>query len=112
MRCLRWALVLVVPLALPPTPAAARQDRAVPAGHGFTQAGGVGGKGYLVSDEGGNLAKQTRPFPDPAALPLAAVPMSQPAAGRRVLAYYVPYDPTSWATLVAHPEAIDVVAAQ
>ena len=64
MRCLRWALVLVVLLALPTAPAAARPEWAVPAGHVFTQAGGVGGKGYLVSDEGGNLAKQKQLLPD------------------------------------------------
>ena len=47
-----------------------------------------------------------------AALLPAVTSASAPAAGRRVLAYYVPYDPTSWSSLVAHPHAIDVVAAQ
>ena len=36
----------------------------------------------------------------------------QPTPGRRVLGYYVPYDPTSWATLEAHADALDDVAAQ
>jgi spore germination protein len=31
---------------------------------------------------------------------------------RRVLGYYVPYDPASWATVEAHADKIDVVAAQ
>ena len=47
-----------------------------------------------------------------ATLPPSAGAASQPAVGRRVLAYYVPYDPTSWASLAAHPRAIDVVSAQ
>ena len=47
-----------------------------------------------------------------ATLPPSAGAASQPAVGRRVLAYYVPYDPTSWASLEAHPAAIDIVAAQ
>ncbi len=47
-----------------------------------------------------------------AAISPVATSTSQPAAGRRVLGYYVPYDPTSWSSLVANPEAIDVVAAQ
>jgi len=29
-----------------------------------------------------------------------------------VLGYYVPYDPTSWASLQAHPDQLDIVAAQ
>src|SRR4051794_20401283 len=46
-----------------------------------------------------------------AALPSAAVP---PARGpeRLMLGYYVPYDATSWASLAAHADALDVVAAQ
>lgn len=32
--------------------------------------------------------------------------------GRLVLAYYVPYDPTSWASLEAHADQIDIVATQ
>src|SRR4051794_4856525 len=31
---------------------------------------------------------------------------------RRVLGYYVPYDPASWASLEAHADQIDIVAAQ
>ena len=34
----------------------------------------------------------------------------QTAPGRRVLGYYVPYDPTSWESLEAHAGAIDDVA--
>jgi spore germination protein YaaH len=32
--------------------------------------------------------------------------------GRRVLAYYVPYDPTSWASFEAHADAIDILGVQ
>ena len=34
------------------------------------------------------------------------------AAQRIMLGYYVPYDPTSWASLEAHADALDIVAAQ
>ena len=37
---------------------------------------------------------------------------SPPESGRRVLGYYTPYDPTSWATLEAHADRIDLVATQ
>src|SRR5215207_3722791 len=40
-------------------------------------------------------------------------PAAQPAGvPRHVLAYYVPYDATSWQSLQAHPESIDTIAAQ
>lgn len=50
----------------------------------------------------------------PAASPSAASTSAagQPAPGRRVLGYYVPYDPTSWESLEANAHAIDDVAAQ
>jgi spore germination protein YaaH len=35
-----------------------------------------------------------------------------PNSGRLFLGYYVPYDPTSWESLQAHPDELDVVAAQ
>jgi spore germination protein YaaH len=48
--------------------------------------------------------------------PLAAVraqtTSALPAHGRLFLGYYVPYDPTSWDSLQAHPDQLDVVAAQ
>jgi spore germination protein len=112
MRWLRRVLVLVVLLALPPAPAAARPDRTLPAGHVSGRIGEVGGKGYLASDQGGNLAGRVQPPFAPAAPPPVMTSALPPAAGRRVLGYYVPYDATSWATLAAHPEAIDIVAAQ
>ena len=34
------------------------------------------------------------------------------AVSRHLLAYYVPYDATSWQSLQAHPEAIDTISAQ
>jgi spore germination protein YaaH len=37
---------------------------------------------------------------------------SEPAFRRQVLGYYVPYDPTSWASLEANAGSIDVVAVQ
>src|SRR4051812_20659784 len=37
---------------------------------------------------------------------------ADPPAGRRVLGYYVPYDPTSWESLATHPDGLDDVAAQ
>ncbi len=43
--------------------------------------------------------------------PLAAQE-PQPPAGRRILGYYVPYDPTSWAALEANAATIDFVGAQ
>ena len=97
MRWLPRGLVLVLLLAtLPPAPAAARYERAVLMGDLSSGLGEDGGKEDPLSD--------VRLRPEPAALPLAG--------GRQVLAYYVPYDPTSWASLVAHPGTIDVVAAQ
>lgn len=39
-------------------------------------------------------------------------PLSPTTPARRVFGYYVPYDPTSWASLEAHPEALDAVGAQ
>lgn len=50
-------------------------------------------------------------------LPLGAAVGDEPAAsasspGRRVFGYYVPYDPTSWASLEANPEGLDAVGAQ
>src|SRR3712207_8848525 len=43
--------------------------------------------------------------PDPGSPP-------RPATGRQVIGYYVPYDPTSWASIDAHPGAVDIIAAQ
>jgi spore germination protein YaaH len=43
--------------------------------------------------------------------PISPAPREAPL-GRGVLAYYVPYDPTSWASLEAQAELIDVVAVQ
>ena len=43
--------------------------------------------------------------PDPGSAP-------PPATRRQVIGYYVPYDPTSWASIEAHPGAVDIVAAQ
>jgi len=40
------------------------------------------------------------------------VAASPPESGRRVLGYYVPYDPTSWTTLETQAHAIDIVAVQ
>jgi spore germination protein len=37
---------------------------------------------------------------------------ARPSARRQVLGYYVPYDPTSWASLQAQAQSIDVVAVQ
>jgi spore germination protein YaaH len=36
----------------------------------------------------------------------------QPADHRLLLGYYVPYDPTSWVSLQAHADDLDIVAAQ
>jgi spore germination protein len=44
-----------------------------------------------------------------AALP-AEAPVPQASPGRRVLGYYAPSDPTSWASLQEHAQAIDIVA--
>jgi spore germination protein len=41
-----------------------------------------------------------------------AAATGQDAPRREVLAYYVPYDATSWASLEANPHAVDIVAAQ
>ncbi len=48
-----------------------------------------------------------------ALLPSGAAALPAPAPARpRVLAYYVPYDPTSWASLAANPDAIDALGVQ
>ena len=47
----------------------------------------------------------------PSGTGLAQTPLNL-AGGGIVLAYYVPYDPTSWASLQAHAAQIDLVAAQ
>lgn len=39
-------------------------------------------------------------------------PGSRPPAARRVLGYYVPYDPHSWATVESQAHALDLVAVQ
>lgn len=39
-------------------------------------------------------------------------PTANPAADRLALGYYVPYDATSWASLEAHADQLDVVATQ
>jgi spore germination protein YaaH len=38
--------------------------------------------------------------------------LGQPSTERQLLAYYVPYDATSWTSLEAHADALDFVAAQ
>lgn len=43
---------------------------------------------------------------------LLPTPIPTPPARPGVLAYYVPYDPTSWASLAAHPDAIAAIGAQ
>lgn len=64
-------------------------------------------KGEVTVALGGDIAKETGILPDREALrPIAAT------APQRVLAYYVPYDPTSWASLREHAQAIDYVGAQ
>ncbi len=45
-------------------------------------------------------------------LALASVPVQAAAPERLMLGYYVPYDTTSWASLEAHADKLDVVAAQ
>src|SRR5919199_1759439 len=48
-------------------------------------------------------------------LPLLLLLIPTPGAAQpahQVLAYYVPYDPTSWASLQAHPEGIDYLGLQ
>src|SRR5919197_5148 len=50
--------------------------------------------------------------PVPAAAQPAVDQASPPAARRGVLGYYVPYDPSSWASLQEHARAIDAVGAQ
>lgn len=47
-----------------------------------------------------------------AAVLLAVPSVARPAPGRLVLGYYVPYDPTSWASLQSQARSIDVVAVQ
>jgi spore germination protein len=39
-------------------------------------------------------------------------PSADPAGDRLILGYYVPYDPTSWASLEAHADQLDIVATQ
>lgn len=137
MRYVRWALMLIVLLALPPASVAARQDRSGQAGQAAVRAGEVGGQAHPESDaavgddamgdaavgddavgDAGDLVAQTQPLfdpaplPDLAPLPPAADPPAPAAAGRRVVGYYVPYDQTSWESFEARPRAVDVLAAQ
>src|SRR4051812_35529247 len=46
--------------------------------------------------------------------PLTSQELAAPAADapRRVLGYYVPYDPASWFSLEAHASSLDMVAVQ
>ncbi|MBI2939311.1 MAG: hypothetical protein HYY04_02650 [Chloroflexi bacterium] len=47
------------------------------------------------------------------ATPVPATPVArQPASGRLVLGYYVAYDASSWQSLLAHADQIDIVATQ
>lgn len=52
------------------------------------------------------------PTPAPTPLPPTPVSIRAPVTGRTVLAYYVPYDSTSWASLEAHVDQIDYLATQ
>ncbi len=58
------------------------------------------------------------PTPSPAAAFTPAhpspttIPIRTPTSGRIVLAYYVPYDSTSWASLETHADQIDYLATQ
>jgi spore germination protein YaaH len=51
-------------------------------------------------------------WPVPAPALLADAPLAQPGVSRRVLGYYVPYDPTSWASLQANAQALDILGVQ
>lgn len=57
---------------------------------------------------------QATPSPKPTSLPSPTVATQTKAAVNpgTVLAYYVPYDPTSWHSLEAHADSIDYVAPQ
>ncbi len=69
-------------------------------------------KGEVTVALGGDIAKEVGLLPDPEAL-LAVAPATVGAiAEKRMFAYYVPYDPTSWASLQEHAGATDNVGAQ
>lgn len=69
-------------------------------------------KGDVTQVLVGEILKQSGVSGDPAAL-AAVVPPAAPAARTpRVLAYYVPYDATSWASLEANASALDTIGAQ
>lgn len=76
-------------------------------------------RGEVTVALGGQIAKEAGLLPDPAALqPTAPDAAHQPAgpsaaaSPRRVLAYYTPWDSTSWDSLTQHAGAIDYVSAQ
>jgi spore germination protein len=100
----RAAMLLALLAALPAAPGAARDDRAAPTEHALSRMSGGGGPEYPA---GGG-----RQILEPGTLPPGTAPSAAPAVERRVLGYYVPYDPTSWASIEAQAHLIDDVAAQ
>ena len=78
-----------------PTPAATRDPTAPPRPTRLT-----------VSPSARSAVRPTAAPPPPSPSP------SPTAPGRIVLAYYVPYDSTSWASLEAHADQIDYVVTQ
>ena len=94
----------------------ARSRGARPAGAGL---GGHGGcllrwrqRGFVLITLAAMLVSMTPAADRAGAQPVTGHPTrSQSAPVRRVLGYYVPYDPTSWESLEANAHAIDDVAA-
>lgn len=69
-------------------------------------------KGEVTVALGGDIAREAGVLPDPAALQPIDPPGASVPGRRPVLAYYVPYDPTSWASLERQAGALDYVGAQ
>ncbi|MDQ4076380.1 MAG: glycosyl hydrolase family 18 protein [Chloroflexota bacterium] len=70
-------------------------------------------QGEVTMALGGSIAKEAGLLPEPGALEPTAPPSTREAASQRqVFAYYVPYDSTSWDSLVQHADMLDYVAVQ
>lgn len=69
-------------------------------------------EGEVTVALGGDIAKESGLLPDPDALLAVAPPTVAAIPEKRMFAYYVPYDPTSWSSLQEHAGATDYVAAQ
>ena len=105
MRRPACAIVLVLVLATTWSPALAGWAGPATPAESFSARVGDDGEGEPRPSDGGPSAGPRAPRPN-------EVTASPGAETRRVLAYYVPDDPASWASLEAHAGSIDIVAVQ